>query len=117
MDSVAVNGNRRLLDLAEFVAEDRGLHYTACAAFRRFAIRRFCIVDPEGDITHTVAVNLDVVTDRVFGLKGSGDDETDLVLLKDIRRSVPHTRFKSGIRDELEPKDRSVVKGRLLGIA
>src|ERR1051325_4031346 len=117
VDRGALGTDRRFFYLSEFVPEHRGLHDDARATFRSLPVRGFRVVDPEGEVLHPVAVQPDVLADRVIRMQGGGEHEADLVLLQHVGGPVPHAGFEAGIGDLFESPRRAVVVRGLFRVA
>ena len=84
MNRVTVGGNRGVADRAVLVGPiGRRAHRfgPACNGLREGGIG---ILDVEADVAHAVAVEADVVVDRIVGAVGRRQDDAGLALLKGV---------------------------------
>ena len=104
-------------DLAVLVAQRLGLAHAARAARGGLAPGRFGVVHPQGDVAHAVAVQPDVIGDRMIGRQRRGQHEADLVLHQDVRGAVARAGLRPAIGRQAESERGAVIVRRLARVA
>ncbi len=117
MNGVAIGGDRGPPDLSLFVAQDGRFHDPSPSAPSGLTIRALRVVDPEGDVVHAVSVHGHMPGHRMVRMQRGGEDKTDLALDEHIRDAVALTCFGTAVRNQRHAERRSVIVGRLFGIA
>ena len=111
VDGVAVGGDGGDAHFAVLVAEGLGLADAARAAAGGLAPGGFGVVHPQRDVADAVAVQADVLGDRVVGLQRRGEHEADLVLHQDVGGAVARAGLGSAIGGQAEA-ERGAVEVR-----
>ena len=117
VDRVPVGRDRRMTDGAVLVRPVRRLADGLRAPRHRFGEGRVGVVHVEADVAHAVAVEADVIVDRIVRPVGGGQDDAGLALLEGVGRRVAPARFEARVRELREPEGLPVVVGRLPGVA
>ena len=114
---VAVRRHGRVCDHAALVLASRRLAHAARAPTRGRLERCGGIVHAQRDRLHPVAVLAHVLGDVALRSHRRGEHQADLALLQHVRRSIAHTRLRTGIRDDVEAERVAVVVRGLSRVA
>ena len=113
MNGISVGVDAAHDHFAVVVRKCDGFQITLAASLRRFVPRGSGVFHFQCDHLYTVAVLVDVVRDRVIRPQRRRENERQLVLTKDIARSISRSGLRPRIRQALKP-ERGFIKMRCL---